>query len=176
VCRRARLPGKKRTRGGAAAGGRIRAMPPAAAAALFGPLHPWLCVPSLESVRESVHGDLAAMMGAVVQEIARYGLRLDEPSALAGALLGDSAARPALEDACAALRAAEAAVTNATAPARRAAGAAAQRVRTATQRVRQVVGGRKAAASSALPTQPAPDGRWAAPHLKDGREQTTAGR
>lgn len=96
----------------------IRAAPPAAALALYGPLQPWLCVPTFEGMRARVNGDLPEALGLVGDLLVRAALRLDEPVALLASVLGDSAARPALADACGALREARATVAVAAAPAR----------------------------------------------------------
>jgi hypothetical protein len=139
---------------------RIRAMPPAAALALFGPLSPWMCVPSLEAVREEVHGDLLGALRMLGIAVVRFSLRLDEPSALVGAVLGDSAARPALQAACAAVKDARAAVANATESERAAVGKAAGAVRKVVENVRTAVARVR---GKSLPPVPALDVAWEKP-------------
>ena len=105
-----RMPAGQRASLAAALGGRlgalpseIRAMPPAAAAALLGPLRPWVCLIGLDAARARIHGDLLGAISLAGDVIVREVLRLDAPAALIAAVLGDSTARPAFRAVCAAI-------------------------------------------------------------------------
>jgi hypothetical protein len=104
--------------------GEIRGTPPLAAVALYGPLKPWVCLPTFEASEARVRGELLGAMGLVGDLLVRAVLRLDEAGAAIGAVLGDSEVRPRLLEACAAISEAQAAAANATAPELRAAGKA----------------------------------------------------
>lgn len=125
--------------GAAALAPTIRGMDPWAAVALFGPLELWLCVPDLEKEMEAVHRDWVRSLSLVVTVVGRAVTRLDEPAALLGAALGNSAALPRLRDGCEALRAARGRVANQTAPARGAAAKAAAMASAAAARARRGV-------------------------------------
>lgn len=85
---------------------RIQESDPLVAIATYGPLKPWICVPSITAVQGKADGEPREALSLLGDAVVRGALRLDEASAQIGAILGDSNSRPALEAACAALEAA----------------------------------------------------------------------
>jgi hypothetical protein len=118
----------------------IRAAPPVAAVAMYGPLRPWLCVITMEQLKTRIHQGLGESMQVVVNLVIQELLRLDEPAAVIAAVIGDSRAHAGLTAACEALKEAERAALNATAPARAAVGQASAAVGGAVGKVQAAVG------------------------------------
>jgi hypothetical protein len=141
-----RMPAPARAHLAAALTGRLDALPsevarlPAViAAAAYGPLKPWVCLPTFEKTQAKVKGDLLGAMSMAMDLLARTALRLDEPGAAIAAIIGDSQARPRLLAACRAISEALATVANETAPELRAAGKAAGAARRAAGAARAAV-------------------------------------